>query len=159
MSRQVTSATRSTVWTYPVVLVPLIVLALVGWKMTALGLLIPCLLLLLYLNWPPLRSIAKDDQSWYLLDFGQFRPQRGREDWGTEGWGAYMQASNRYYRLADLLPCETWDWSGWYWLWPSQLAVWGDRGLGGPLMWALPLVGVAELLRWVIRRVKKAGTP
>jgi hypothetical protein len=115
------------VWTYPTVLVPLIVLALVGWKKTALGLLIPCLLLLLYLNWPP-------DDCWrsprppvnaYLLDFSRLAT----------------------YSSSDmtLLWYEAWDWSGWYWLWPNQLASWTL------LKWALALVGGAEFVRWRIR--------
>jgi hypothetical protein len=136
-------AVKATVWTYPVVLVPLIVLALVGWKKTALGLLIPCLLLLLYLNWPLDESWRTSstshydyDDKGYFLNFALLNPTPGS---GTEANGS-------------LLPEESWDWSGWYWLWPLQLASWGLFGR------ALALVGGAELLRWSIREAKE-GVP
>jgi hypothetical protein len=138
--------TMKAFWTYPALLVPLIVLAVVGWKKTALRLLIPCLLLLLYLNWPP-------DDMWrirpgtpysgyslypygYLLDFSPPQPPR------ASGPGV----DNRLYAH------ESWDWSGWYWLWPNQLASWAL------LKWALALVGGAEFVRWFIRKAKE-GVP
>jgi hypothetical protein len=143
-------AVQATFWTYPVVLVPLIVLALVGWKKTALGLLIPCLLLLLYLNWPPDESWRTSnaridhskfpsdyvyDDKWYFLDFALLKPTPGS---GPEANGS-------------LLPEESWDWSGWYWLWPGQMAAWQGGDKPHPLVLALVLVGGAEFVRWLIR--------
>ena len=116
--------------------VPLIVLAVAGWKKTALRLLVPCLLLLLYLNWPPLGRI--DDRGDYLLNFSLLQP-------AEEGPGAHLSEAEF---LAELRPHEAWDWSGWYWLWPNQLASWV------PLVWALVLVGGAELLRRWLRNVR-----
>jgi hypothetical protein len=151
-------ALTSTLWTYPAVLVPLCVLALVGWRKTALGLLVPCLLLLLYLNGPwasdecfkvlPVtpdgRHQENREPNWYLLNFELLTPAYEGHFWDSTNW--------RTRELATLLPHETWDWTGWYWLWPNQLASWP-----GPLVWALVLVGAAEFVRW-LRRNWKAMT-
>jgi hypothetical protein len=134
---------RGPVWTYPALLVPLIVLAVLGWKKTALRLLIPCLLLLLYLNWPP-------DDMWILRRYGT--------SWTT----AYSHAGGYFLNFSlleaprasgtgadsTLSAHEAWNWSGWYWLWPNQLASWS-----GPLAWALALAGCAEFLRRWLRAV------
>jgi hypothetical protein len=130
-------AMKATVWTYAVVLVPLIVLALVGWKKTALGLLVPCLLLLLYLNWPPLGAIS--DHKSYLLDFSLLEPR-------------FQDGQNaRYFVGGTLLPYEAWDWSGWYWLWPWQMGAWQGRDTWHPLVLALVLVGGSEFVPWLVR--------
>jgi hypothetical protein len=146
-------ALTSRLWTYPVVLVPLIVLALAGWRKSALGLLVPCLLLLLYLNWPsddsfkpPPKPVGgyqprNPEPNWYLLDFERLVPPYEEHSWGS---GA---AAKHAGELATLLPHETWDWTGWYWLWPNQLASWS-----GPLTWAIVLTGAAEFVR---RRIGK----
>jgi hypothetical protein len=134
---------KGVVWTYPAVLVPLIVLALAGWKKAALRLLIPCLLLLVYLNWP-LDESWRTSITWgyhyndkgYLLNFARLEPAPGS---GPSDNGS-------------LLPYEAWDWSGWYWLWPIQLASWGLFG------WAVVLVGGAELVRWDFRNARR-GAP
>jgi hypothetical protein len=150
-------ALTSTLWTYPAVLVPLCVLTLAGWRKTALGLLVPGLLLLLSLNgpWPSdeyFMVLPKTpdgypqenrEPNWYLLNFELLKPSY---DWnhdlnGNEAWQAR--------ELASLLPHETWDWTGWYWLWPNQLASWS-----GPLAWALALLAAAELARWLSRNWK-----
>jgi tRNA A-37 threonylcarbamoyl transferase component Bud32 len=146
-----------TVWTYAVVLVPLIVLAVVGWKKTALSLLAPCLLLLLYLNWPSddnwrpqpaPEGYRYDNQRSYLFSFSLLEPPKEGEVRGSE-------TAERHRKLATLLPYEAWDWSGWYWLWPIQLASWrrGDM-LVCPLVWAIALAGAAEFLR---RRARNAN--
>jgi hypothetical protein len=135
---------RGAIWTYPALLVPLIVLVVVGWKKTALRLLIPCLLLLLYLNWPPddvwkLRPGGYKAPNYYLnperylLNFSLLQPPR------ASGPGVD----------STLYAYESWDWSGWYWLWPNQLASWAL------LKWALALVGGAEFVRWFIRKAKE----
>jgi hypothetical protein len=123
---------EGTVWTYPVVLTPLIVLAVRGWKKTALGLLVPCLLLLVYINWPARMSFS-DDVSGYLLSFRPARELRNGDWWESN---------------PPLRSYEAWDWSGWYWLWPDQLSSW-RRGIyfGNPLTWALVVVACVGLLR------------
>jgi hypothetical protein len=102
-------------WTYLAVLAPLVGLALVGRMKAALGLLIPCLLLLVYLNWPPRGN------DWPL--------------WGI-GESSYSQwiPSNLSYSENALLPCEAWDWSGWYWLWPLALDSWRRRCMTGDFL-------------------------
>jgi hypothetical protein len=139
-------------WTYPVVLVPLIVLARLGWKKTAVGLLLPCLLLLLCLNWPALGEIShhvsdppgrgfhiEDEaaQRCHLLEFGLLEPEpKGEKEY-----------------LGTLLAHEAWDWSGWYWLWPDQLGSWRSGYFSGnALVWALALAAGAELVRWIARK-------
>jgi tRNA A-37 threonylcarbamoyl transferase component Bud32 len=142
-------AVESTDWTYPAVLVPLIVLAAAGWKKTALGLLVPCLLLLLYLNWPPLGAISAHKMS--LLDFSLLEPKE------VYPWSSDVEKA-RYFTGGTLLPYEAWDWSGWYWLWPWQMGAWQGRDTWHPLVLALVLVGGAELVRWFIRQCKE-GAP
>jgi hypothetical protein len=148
-------ALTGTVWTYPAVLVPLCVLALAGWRKTALGLLVPCLLLLLYLNGPwssdeyfkvlPVTSDGKHQENrepnWYLLNVELLVPAYEGQAWQFPGQQARA--------LVTLYPHETWDWTGWYWLWPNQLASWS-----GPLAWALALLAAAELARWLSRNWK-----
>jgi hypothetical protein len=116
------------VWTYPAVLVPLIVLAAIGRKRTALGLLVPCLLLLLYVNWPTRVTFTDSGLKGYLLSVRE-------------------SATDEFVTLRSM---EAWDWSAWYWLWPDQLASWR-----GPLMWALGLAGCAEFLRRQFRKLRE----
>jgi hypothetical protein len=116
------------VWTYPAVLVPLIVLAAIGRKRTALGLLVPCLLLLLYVNWPTRVTFTDLGLKGYLLSVRE-------------------SATDEFVTLRSM---EAWDWSAWYWLWPDQLASWR-----GPLMWALGLAGCAEFLRRQFRKLRE----
>jgi tRNA A-37 threonylcarbamoyl transferase component Bud32 len=131
-------ARQGRVWAYPAVLAPLIVLAAAGWKKTALSLLVPCLFLLLYLNWPSddcwRKSGWPDECKQFLLDFTLLesppaQPSSGRSD-------------------GPLFPYQAWDWSGWYWLWPNQMASWIQ------LKWALALVAGAELARRLYRQAE-----
>jgi hypothetical protein len=148
---------KVTVWTYLVVLVPLIVLAVVGRKKAALCLLVSCLLLLLYLNWPshvnpvashhggilhPFVQYGYEEADYYLLNFHQLI-------------SGSVTAEER-----ELLPYEAWDWSDWYWLWPNQCGSWRSGYIfmvfpgrsnswlcPNPLVLALVLLGGVEFLR------------
>jgi hypothetical protein len=121
------------VWTYPAVLVPLIVLAAVGRKRTALGLLVPSLLLLLYVNWPTRATFSSLSLKGYLLSVRESATNDGGE-------------------FLTLRSMEAWDWSAWYWLWPDQLAA-----LNGPLVWAVGMVGGAEFFRRQFRKIRQAA--
>jgi tRNA A-37 threonylcarbamoyl transferase component Bud32 len=148
-------ALTSAVWTYPAVLVPLCVLALAGWRKTALGLLVPCLVLLLYLNGPrpsdeyfKVLPVTPDghnqenrEPNWYLLNSELLEP-------------ANDHGAQHARELLTLYPHETWDWTGWYWLWPNQLA-----SRSGPLAWAFALLAAAELARWLRRNWKTLNEP